>query len=79
MASMLERLSDLHRVVDQATKSAVYLDRYLTESRVQLVSPPGGIVRGQGRLPQQGPDSQQGSSSPQGSQSSTDQEGSNVA
>jgi len=85
MASMLERLSDLHRVVDQATKSAVYLDRYLTESRVQLVSPPGSIVRGQGPLPQQGsgsqqgPDSQQGSRSPQGSQSSTDQEGSNVA
>jgi hypothetical protein len=79
MASMLERLSDLHRVVDQATKSAVYLDRYLTESRVQLVSPPGGIVRGQSPLPQQGSLSPQDSGSPQVSQSSTDQEGSNVA
>jgi hypothetical protein len=73
MASMLERLSDLHRVVDQATKAAIYLDRYLKESRVQLVSPPGGIVRGQGPLPQQGSGPQQGP------QTSTDQEGSNVA
>ncbi len=43
MAQLLERLSDLHRVVDQAAKAAVFLDRYLAESRVQLVSPPGGI------------------------------------
>lgn len=39
MAGMLERLSDLHRVVDQATKAAIYLDRYLRQSKVQLVMP----------------------------------------
>jgi phosphate:Na+ symporter len=43
MAETLERLSDLHRVVDQAAKAAVFLDRYIAESKVQLVSPPGGI------------------------------------
>ena len=56
MAGMLERLSDLHRVVDQATKAAIYLDRYLRQSKVQLVPPPGDEaaedVRGQGQLPQ---------------------------
>lgn len=43
MAETLERLSDLHRVVDQAAKAAVFLDRYIAESKVQLVSPPGGL------------------------------------
>jgi hypothetical protein len=43
MYASLERLSDLHRVVDQASKAAVFLDRYLAQSKVQLVSPPGGV------------------------------------
>jgi phosphate:Na+ symporter len=85
MAGMLERLSDLHRVVDQATKAAIYLDRYLTQSKVQLVSPPGSGVRGQGPLPQQDSGSQQDSGPQQRPQeqqrplSSTDQEDSHVA
>ncbi len=47
MAETLERLSDLHRVVDQASKAAVFLDRYIAESKVQLVSPPGGVEEAQ--------------------------------
>lgn len=43
MAGSLERLSDLHRVIDQATKAAIYLDRFLAQSKVQLVSPPGAV------------------------------------
>ncbi len=59
MAETLERLSDLHRVVDQASKAAVFLDRYIAESKVQLVSPPGGVEEAQAQssrastLPQQ--------------------------
>jgi phosphate:Na+ symporter len=39
MAATLERLSDLHRVVDQATKAAVYLDRLIKKSKVLLAVP----------------------------------------
>lgn len=31
MATLLEQMSALHRIVDQATKAAFYLDRYLTQ------------------------------------------------
>ena len=40
MIHSLERLSDLHRVIDQATKAAVYLDRYIRQTRVILSPPP---------------------------------------
>ncbi|OGT73942.1 MAG: hypothetical protein A3H44_08390 [Gammaproteobacteria bacterium RIFCSPLOWO2_02_FULL_57_10] len=33
MAAILERLSDLHRIIDQATKAAIYLDRFIGQSR----------------------------------------------
>lgn len=33
MAAALERMSELHRIVDQATKSAIYLDRFIRMSR----------------------------------------------
>ncbi len=36
MAATLERMSELHRIVDQATKAAIYLDRFIKMSR-----PPG--------------------------------------
>ena len=36
MAGALERLSALHRVIDQAVKGAVYLDRYIVQTRVNL-------------------------------------------
>lgn len=36
MASALESLSALHRVVDQAVKAAVYLERYIVQTRVNL-------------------------------------------
>lgn len=36
MASALERLSALHRVIDQAVKAAVYLDRYIVQTRANL-------------------------------------------
>lgn len=36
MAGALERLSALHRVIDQAVKAAVYIDRYIVETRVNL-------------------------------------------
>jgi phosphate:Na+ symporter len=39
MAATLERLSDLHRLVDQATKAAVYLDRFIKQSKVVLAVP----------------------------------------
>ena len=58
MHESLERLSDLHRVVDQASKAAVFLERYLAQSRVQLASPPCGVDAAQstdsraGTLPQ---------------------------
>ncbi len=52
MHESLERLSDLHRVVDQASKAAVFLDRYLAESKVQLVSPPGAVEDAQAQVVQ---------------------------
>ncbi len=58
MHESLERLSDLHRVVDQASKAAVFLERYLAQSKVQLASPPGAAEAQQnvaaraGTLPQ---------------------------
>ncbi len=36
MASALERLSALHRVIDQAVKAAVYIDRFIVQTRVRL-------------------------------------------
>lgn len=36
MAGALERLSALHRVIDQAVKAAVYIDRYIVQTRVNL-------------------------------------------
>ncbi len=39
MALSLERMSDLHRVIDQATKAALYLDRYIRQTRVVLTPP----------------------------------------
>lgn len=39
MAGALERLSALHRVIDQAVKAAVYIDRYIGQTKVEL-SPP---------------------------------------
>ena len=40
MIHSLERMSDLHRVIDQASKAAVYLDRYIRQTRVVLTPPP---------------------------------------
>lgn len=39
MAGALERLSALHRVIDQAVKAAVYIDRYIVQTRVNLSMP----------------------------------------
>lgn len=39
MASALERLSELRRIVDQGCKAAVYLDRYIRNSKVVLAVP----------------------------------------
>jgi len=36
MAGALERLSALHRVIDPAVRAAVYIDRYIVQSRVKL-------------------------------------------
>lgn len=36
MAGVLERLSALHRVIDQAVKASVYIDRYIVQTRVNL-------------------------------------------
>lgn len=41
MALALERMSELHRIVDQATKSAIYLDRFIRMSRPAVVAQPG--------------------------------------
>lgn len=53
MIHSLERLSDLHRVIDQATKAAVYLDRYIRQTRVILSPPPeiSAAVPGAGLAP----------------------------
>ncbi len=59
MAETLERLSDLHRVVDQASKAAVFLDRYIAESKVRLVSPPGGVQESSAQSSRAGTLSQQ--------------------
>lgn len=42
MAAALERMSELHRIVDQATKSAIYLDRFIKMSRPSVAPPAGG-------------------------------------
>lgn len=36
MAHALERLSDLHRVIDQASKAAIYLDRYIRQTKIDF-------------------------------------------
>lgn len=36
MAGALERLSSLHRVIDQAVKAAIYIDRYIVQTRANL-------------------------------------------
>ncbi|MDO8273188.1 MAG: hypothetical protein Q7U82_14940, partial [Gammaproteobacteria bacterium] len=41
MALALERMSELHRIVDQATKSAVYLDRFIKMSRPAVATQSG--------------------------------------
>lgn len=40
MAASLERLSALHRVIDQAVKAAVYIDRFIVQTKVILSPPP---------------------------------------
>lgn len=37
MAATLERMSELHRIIDQATKAAIYLDRFIRMSRPPVV------------------------------------------
>lgn len=44
MAGALERLSALHRVIDQAVKAAVYLDRYIVQTRVNLSMAPDALT-----------------------------------
>ena len=39
MVAALERLSALHRVIDQQVKAAVYIDRYIVQTRVNLSMP----------------------------------------
>lgn len=39
MAAALERLSELHRVIDQAAKAAIYLDRFIIASKAQAPLP----------------------------------------
>lgn len=39
MASALERLSELRRIADQGSKAAVYLDRYIRNTKVILATP----------------------------------------
>ena len=39
MANALERLSELHRVADQACKAAIYIDRYIRHTKVILSVP----------------------------------------
>ncbi len=41
MAAALERMSELHRIVDQATKSAIYLDRFIKMSRPAVATQSG--------------------------------------
>ncbi len=41
MAAALERMSELHRIVDQATKSAIYLDRFIKMSRPAVAAQSG--------------------------------------
>ncbi len=36
MAATLERMSELHRIVDQATKASIYLDRFIRMGRPPL-------------------------------------------
>lgn len=44
MAAALERLSALHRVIDQAVKAAVYIDRYIVQTRVNLSLPAEALI-----------------------------------
>ncbi len=48
MANALERLSELHRIADQAYKAAVYIDRYIRHTKVILTKPeaiPADVIK----------------------------------
>lgn len=51
MAGALERLSALHRVIDQAVKAAVYIDRYIVQTRVNLSLPAEALTAPPQALP----------------------------
>jgi len=45
MASALERLSELRRIADQGCKAAVYLDRYIRNTKVILAAPEDATIQ----------------------------------
>jgi phosphate:Na+ symporter len=51
MAAALERLSALHRVIDQQVKAAVYIDRYIVQTRVNLSMPAEALTAPSEALP----------------------------
>ncbi|MCK9502747.1 MAG: Na/Pi symporter [Porticoccaceae bacterium] len=56
MALLLEQLSALHRIVDQATKSALYLERVISQHLGKEL-PPAATVSDENRVPDQNPPS----------------------